>query len=142
MRIVAIGMLLTCSVAFGSVNSENRENEWALKDRVVDNFSMIPPKKSEDNAAPAAILLDLNGKPKSVFISLCGTKLTVESGADLPDNALGELSVERLDSLGWFGSISQAIAGRGILRGNTDGEKEVLDNEIKEFLDKHSCSYL
>ncbi len=142
MRIAAIWILLAGSAAFGAAGSDFDGGKWALKDRAVDNFSMIPPKKFGDKVIPAAMLFNLNGKPKSVFVSLCGPKLAVESGADLPDNALGELSVERLDSLGWFGTVSQAVDGRVILRVNTDSEKEFLDNEIREFLDKRSCSYL
>ncbi len=142
MRNVLIGILLAGSVAFGAANSSGKEIKWALRDYAVDNLSMIPPKKSGDKFAPAAMLFDLSGKSKSVVISLCGPELAVESGADLPDDALGELSVEKLGSLGWFGSVSQAVDGRVVLRVNTDGEKEVLSKEIREFREKYSCSYL
>lgn len=142
MKITAVIILLIGTLAFASEGMKVKDGKWDIRDQAVDSFSMIPPKKSADKFAPAAMLFDLAGKPKSIAVSLCGPTLIVESGADLPSDTLGSLSAEKIEGVGWFSPLSQVVDGRVILRVNTQGEKEILDKEIKEFQERHSCSYL
>ena len=142
MKIALIGILLLGSVSLGAADMDVKEEKWDLKNHAVDNLSMIPPVEDDGKFAPAAMLFDLTGKKKTVAVSLCGPALLVESGADLPDEALGSLSVEKMDGVGWFGSVSQVVDGKVILRVNTSGEMDLIEKEIKEFQEKHSCSYL
>ena len=142
MKNMLIGILLSGSVALGAADLNGKENKWALMDQGIDNFSMIPSKKSDEGFAPPAMIFDLIGKSGSVAVSLCGPKLVVESGADVPSDVLGSLSVEKIEGLGWFGSVSQVVNGRVILRMNTKGEKDLLEKEIKEFQGEYSCNYL
>lgn len=86
------------------------------------------------------MLFDISGKGKDVIVSLCGPALRIESGADVPLEALGALSVERLDNAGWFNSVSEVIDGKVVLRVSTSGVKELLEFEIKDFQEKYSCS--
>lgn len=142
MKTAASLLLLIGSLAFASESRKDKPVKWDVKDQAVDSFSMIPPRKDADKFAPAAMLFDLSSKPKSIAVSLCGPTLVVESGADLPSDTLGSLSVERINGMGWFSPVSQVVAGKVILRVNTPGEKDLLEKEIKEFQERHSCSYL
>lgn len=142
MKSILMLLLIVSSVSFGVENRKESKGKWAMKDQAVDTFSMIPPRKDDDKFAPAAMMFDLYGKKKSIAVSLCGPVLIVEHGANVPDDTLGALSVERIDGMGWFGQVDQVVDGRVILRVATKGERDLLEKEIREFQDKHTCSYL
>lgn len=137
MKKLLIGILFLNPVFLGANEAEMK---WDLKDKQVETFSMIPPVQSGEKFAPGGMLFDLSGKGKDVIVSLCGPALQVESGADVPLESLGALSVERLDKTGWFQSVSQVIDGKVVLRVSTPGVRELLESEIKDFQEKYSCS--
>ncbi len=139
MKAIVLAAVLVSSFVFGASDLGSKEPKWDLLDRPVDNYMILSAFNLGDKQIPPVVRVELAEKSKSVMISICGPEISVEVGSGLPENAIGTLSVQNLDKLGWFGPVSQVINGKVILRVEVGAVKEDLDTQIGELRSRYSC---
>lgn len=139
MKNLFIGLLI---LGLTPVFASDSGSRWDLKNADVAGLELSPPRKINSAFAPPTIWFNLEKDSKSVAVSLCGPDIAIEVGASDSQTSVGQLSVQQMERLAWFKPVFNVISGKVILKVGSDGEKKILENELKEFQSANSCNYM